>query len=109
MAYEKRINIRLNTDMLNEEKYFHGKKHIMADLTLIPTPTNEFNEYMIVQDSKEKDANGKTVQGIIVGNAKDANYDNVKKQDKSPTPMTLEASTSAEEPPAEKKEADVPF
>ncbi len=103
MAYEKRINIRLNTDMLNEEKYFHGKKHIMADLTLIPTPTNEFNDYMIIQDSKEKDADGKTVQGIIVGNANDANFDNVKKEDKAPAPITLE------EPPAEKEEADVPF
>jgi hypothetical protein len=87
MAYEKRINIRLNTDMLDKEKYFHGKKHIMADLTLIPTPTNEFNEYMIVQDSKEKDAEGNTVKGIIVGNAKDANFDNASKQPNTPSPQ----------------------
>jgi hypothetical protein len=99
MAYEKRINIRLNTDMLDKEKYFHGKKHIMADLTLIPTPTNEFNDYMIVQDSKEKDADGKTVKGIIVGNAKDANFDKVNKQanPEPPKPAVAETDESTDE------------
>tara|TARA_R110000824_G_scaffold205274_6_gene390088 strand:+ start:10956 stop:11303 length:348 start_codon:yes stop_codon:yes gene_type:complete len=62
------INLNVNIDKLDEDRYFPGKKGRWCDLVMIPTPNSEFGSWLLVQKStKEERDSG--LKMPIVGNA----------------------------------------
>ena len=63
--------IKLNVDVtkIDKSKLFQGKKGLYCGMALIPTPTSEYGDFMIVQDvTKEEREAG--LKGAILGNGK---------------------------------------
>ncbi len=54
---------KINVLKIEKERLFEGQKGTYLNIVLIPTPDNEYNDYMIVQQT-EKDEDS-----IILGNA----------------------------------------
>ena len=59
----KLITGKINVKNIDKERLFEGKKGLYLDIVLIPTPSSEYSDYMIVQSTpKDEDS-------IILGNA----------------------------------------
>jgi len=62
------INVKLDMDKLDEDRYFPGKKGTYCDLVMIPTPNSNFGSWGLVQKStKEERDSG--LKMPFVGNA----------------------------------------
>ena len=62
MAYSEKISFSVDCSKINKEKLKDGK---YLNLTLVPTPSSQYNEYMVSQYM------GKDESGNIVGNGDD--------------------------------------
>lgn len=63
------INGKLNVKLITKSRLFEGEKGTYLNFSLIPTPTSQYGDYMIVEDiTKEERAEGK--KGVILGNCK---------------------------------------
>jgi len=63
------INVSIDVTKIDKKRLFVGKKGTYLSVTLIPTPTSEYGDYMVIEDitKVEREAGGK---GTILGNAK---------------------------------------
>jgi len=68
------IKIKINVNNIDKNRLFKGEKGTYLNAVLIPTPDNQYNDYMIVEDiSKEERERG--TKGNILGNAKEFKSD----------------------------------
>ena len=88
------ITLKINVTLIEKARLFKGEKGTYLDLVLIPTPNNQYGDYMIKQSVKKEE---RDIKMPILGNAK------IMAQAK-PKP---EADAPAEEEPDEQD--SVPF
>lgn len=65
----KTITGSINVNKIDKEKLFPGKQGRYLNIALIPTPTSDYGDYMIVQ-SVSKAERDQGIKGAILGNAK---------------------------------------
>lgn len=65
----KTITGSINCNKIDKEKLFPGKQGKYLNIVLIPTPTSDYGDYMIVQ-SVSKEERDRGIKGAILGNAK---------------------------------------
>jgi hypothetical protein len=86
------INGKLNVKLITKSRLFEGEKGTYLNFTLVPTPTSQYGDYMIVEDiTKEERLEGK--KGVILGNCK------VFKRTEKPTPEATVANNATTEEP----------
>jgi len=85
------ITGKIDVMKIRKDKLFTGAKGTYLDITLIPTPTSEYGDYMIVQDLG-KEARQAGEKGPILGNAK------IRKPTSAP-----------DQPPAQANNGGLPF
>ena len=63
------ITARIDVQKIDKSRLYAGTKGTYLDIVLIPTPENEYGDYMVVESvtKEERDAGTK---GAILGNAK---------------------------------------
>ena len=54
---------------INKEKLYKGKKGTYLNVVLIPTPTSDYGDWMIVEEATEEERKAGE-KGTILGNAK---------------------------------------
>jgi hypothetical protein len=62
------INVKINMDKLDDDRYFTGKKGEYCDLVMIPTPKSDFGTWLLVQKSTKEERDGGLTMPIV-GNA----------------------------------------
>ena len=88
------ITLKINVTLIEKARLFKGEKGTYLDLVLIPTPNNQYGDYMIKQSVKKEE---RDVKMPILGNAKIM----------APAKPKPEADAPAEEEPTPHE--DVPF
>ena len=62
------IKLQIDVTQIDKEKLFTGKKGTYLNAVLIETPTSQYNDYVIIQETtKEEREQG--IKGAILGNA----------------------------------------
>lgn len=90
------INGKINVKLITKARLFEGEKGTYLNFSLIPTPTSQYGDYMIVEDiTKEERIDGK--KGVILGSCK------VFKKVEKPTPEASQPATT------EPESDDLPF
>ena len=88
MAYDKKVSMKIKVDQIDKSQLYQGEKGLYLTLTLVPTPNNKYgDDYM-----------GKGVDDKILGNGKDLNFDEPKK-DTKPTPQPDKQEEEGDELP----------
>jgi len=63
------IAVRIDVTKITKSRLFTGKKGTYLDIILIPTPNNEYGDFVAIEQvTKDERAAGK--KGIILGNGK---------------------------------------
>ena len=63
------ITARIDVQKIDKNRLYKGEKGTYLDVVLIPTPDNEYGDYMVVESvTKEERESG--TKGAILGNAK---------------------------------------
>lgn len=65
MAYNQKISLNINVDNIQKSALYKGEKGTYLRLTVIPTPDNQWNDYMCTQYM------GKGTDDVILGNGRD--------------------------------------
>tara|TARA_R100001440_G_scaffold65301_1_gene86123 strand:- start:181 stop:465 length:285 start_codon:yes stop_codon:yes gene_type:complete len=65
MPHSEKISLKINVEKIDKQHLYQGEKGKYLTLTIVPTPTNEWNDYMVTQYL------GKGVDDIILGNGRD--------------------------------------
>ena len=65
MPHSEKISLKINVEKLDKSALYKGEKGTYLTLTVVPTPTNEWNDYMVTQYM------GRGVDDIILGNGRD--------------------------------------
>lgn len=93
MAYDKKVSMKIKVDQIDKSQLYQGEKGLYLTLTLVPTPNNKYgDDYMVTQYM------GKGVDDKILGNGKDLNFDEPKK-DTKPTPQPEKQEEEEDELP----------
>lgn len=72
MAYDKKISVSIDLTKINKQHLFEGKKGVYMDVTIVPTPDNQYgNDYLVSQYLGKGQE-----RGPILGNGKDLNFGN---------------------------------
>ena len=59
---------KIDIKKVDQSKWVKGEKGTYMDIVVIPTPTNEYNDFMIVQGVSKEDREA-GIKGPIIGNA----------------------------------------
>ena len=86
MAYTEKISLRVNVDKIDKDALFKGEKGTYLNLTIVPTPTNQYDDYMITQ------YRGKGEENVILGNGRDLVFND--SNSKETQPMKLAESST---------------
>ena len=64
------ISLSIDVTKITKDRLFKGEKGTYLDAVLIPTPNNQYNDYMVVESisKEERDAG---LKGVIIGSGKD--------------------------------------
>ena len=87
MAYENKISLNINVDNIQKSVLYKGEKGTYLRLTVIPTPENQWNDYMVTQYM------GRDTEDVILGNGRDLVF----KDNAAPAPA-LQAPTGPAAP-----------
>ena len=68
MAHSEKISLKVNVDKIDKNALYKGEKGTYLTLTIVPTPSNQWNDYLVSQYL------GKGVDDIILGNGRDLNF-----------------------------------
>ena len=68
MAHTEKISLKVNVDKIDKASLYKGEKGTYLTLTIVPTPSNQWNDYLVSQYM------GKGVDDIILGNGRDLNF-----------------------------------
>jgi hypothetical protein len=87
------ITLKIDVTKIDKSRLYKGAKGTYLNCTMIDTPTSEYGDYMIVEETtKEEREAGK--KGTILGNAKIIKPKSEPTQTKS-NPFTQPAATTA--------------
>lgn len=65
MPHTEKISLKINVEKLDKSALYKGEKGTYLTVTVVPTPSNEWNDYMVTQYM------GRGVDDIILGNGRD--------------------------------------
>jgi len=73
MAYTEKITAQINVNNIDKSAIYKGEKGNYITLTIVPTPNNPYNDYMVKQYIKDK-------EDPILGNGKDLIFEDKKEE-----------------------------
>jgi len=76
MAYTEKITAQINVNNIDKSAIYKGEKGNYITLTIVPTPKNPYNDYMVKQYIKDK-------EDPILGNGKDLIFEDKKEESKA--------------------------
>lgn len=84
MAYTEKVTFEINLDKINTSAIRNASNGKWLKMTLVPTPDNEFNQYLVSQYVKGE-------QGVILGNGNDLStvLEKIKGQQSAPVPQAM--------------------
>lgn len=68
MAYTEKITLKIDVNKIDKNAIYRGEKGNYITLTIIPTPNNQYNDYMVKQYIKGQ-------EDPILGNGSDLIFD----------------------------------
>lgn len=94
MSYTEKISLNINVENIQKSALYKGEKGTYLRLTVIPTPDNQWNEYMVTQYL------GKGVDDVILGNGRDLVFKDNNGANKGPSGPAM---------PSTFNDDDIPF
>lgn len=104
MAYTEKVTFEINLDKINTSAIRNASNGKWLKMTLVPTPDNEFNQYLVSQYVKGE-------QGVILGNGNDLTtvLEKIKGQQSAPVPQAMAWEDSAKKDVKPQEDQPLPF
>ena len=68
------ITLKIDVSKIDKAKLFKGEKGIYLNAVLIETPSSEYSDFMIVQETTKEEREA-GIKGNILGNAKELKFE----------------------------------